>query len=73
MVDILPAEADSAISNMQVTEKPDVSYSDIGGYDVQKQELREAVELPLAHPELYHQIGIDPPRGELGVGAPDLS
>jgi 26S proteasome regulatory subunit T3 len=34
---------------------------DIGGYDIQKQEIREAVELPLTHHELYKQIGIDLP------------
>ena len=44
-------------------EKPDVGYSDIGGMDMQKQEMREAVELPLSHFDLYKQIGIDPPRG----------
>ena len=38
-------------------EKPDVSYADIGGMDIQKQEMREAVELPLTHHELYKQIG----------------
>ena len=43
-------------------EKPDVGYSDIGGMDMQKQEMREAVELPLSHFDLYKQIGIDPPR-----------
>ena len=31
--------------------------------DMQKQEMREAVELPLSHFDLYKQIGIDPPRG----------
>jgi len=36
---------------MQISEKPDVSYNDIGGYDLQKQEMREAIELPLTHPE----------------------
>jgi hypothetical protein len=46
-------------------EKPDVQYSDIGGMDIQKQEMREAVELPLTHFQLYEQIGIDPPRGVL--------
>jgi hypothetical protein len=35
---------------------------DIGGYDIQKQEICEAVELPLTHHELYKQIGIDPPN-----------
>jgi len=43
---------------------------DIGGADVQKQEIREAVELPLTHHELYRQIGIDPPRGVLLYGPP---
>ena len=51
-------------------EKPDVAYSDIGGMDIQKQEVREAVELPLTHFELYKQIGIDPPRGVLMYGPP---
>ena len=35
----------------------------LGGMDMQKQEMREAVELPLSHFDLYKQIGIDPPRG----------
>merc|ERR1711965_47413 len=51
-------------------EKPKVSYKDIGGLDVQKQEMREAVELPLTQFELYRQIGIDPPRGVLMYGPP---
>jgi ATP-dependent 26S proteasome regulatory subunit len=41
-----------------------------GGMDIQKQEMREAVELPLTHFELYKQIGIDPPRGVLMFGPP---
>ncbi len=47
-----------------------MSFSDIGGLDVQKQEMKEAVELPLTYPELYSQIGIDPPRGVLMYGPP---
>jgi len=70
VVDILPPEADSSVSMMQVTEKPDVSYMDIGGLDIQKQEMKEAVELPLSQPELYAQLGIDPPRGVLMYGPP---
>lgn len=61
VVDILPPQADNDIKIM--TEKPTVTYQDIGGLDVQKQELQEAVELPLLHPEIFSQIGIDPPRG----------
>lgn len=70
LVDVLPPEADSSISMLQADEKPDVQYSDIGGMDMQKQEIREAVELPLTHFELYKQIGIDPPRGVLMYGPP---
>lgn len=53
-----------------MTEKPDVTYQDIGGMDIQKQEIKEAVELPLTQFELYRQIGIDPPRGVLLWGPP---
>ncbi|KAL6761924.1 26S protease regulatory subunit 6B [Haematococcus lacustris] len=70
LVDILPPEADSSISLLADNEKPDVSYSDIGGYDIQKQEIKEAVELPLTHAGLYQQLGIDPPRGVLLYGPP---
>ncbi|GJV38314.1 26S proteasome regulatory subunit 6B, partial [Tanacetum coccineum] len=83
LVDVLPPEADSSISLLSQSEKPDVTYSmygsdrifivrseDIGGCDIQKQEIREAVELPLTHHELYKQIGIDPPRGVLLYGPP---
>lgn len=66
----MTAEADSSIALMGDNERPDVSYNDIGGYDIQKQEIREAVELPLTHFDLYRQIGIDPPRGVLLYGPP---
>merc|ERR1719486_83496 len=70
VVDVLPPEADSSISMLGADEKPNVSYNDIGGCDQQKQEMREAVELPLSHFDLYKQIGIDPPRGVLMYGPP---
>lgn len=56
LVDILPPEADSSIAMLGDHEKPDVTYSDIGGNDIQKQEIREAVELPLSNPGLYAQV-----------------
>jgi len=70
LVDVLPPEADSSIQLLSSAEKPDVSYSDIGGLDTQKQEIREAVELPLTHHDLYSQVGIEPPRGVLLYGSP---
>mmetsp|Transcript_26692 Transcript_26692/g.37503 ORF Transcript_26692/g.37503 Transcript_26692/m.37503 type:complete len:663 (+) Transcript_26692:72-2060(+) len=68
VVDILPPESDSTVQLM--SEKPNVTYKDIGGMDVQKQEVREAIELPLIQHHLYTQIGIDPPRGVLLYGPP---
>jgi len=70
LVDVLPPEADSSIQLLAAGEKPNVTYAMIGGYDIQKQEIREAVELPLTHFDLYKQIGIDPPRGVLLYGPP---
>ena len=70
LVDILPPDSDSSITMLGADEKPDVSYVDIGGLDLQKQGMPEAVELPLTHFELYKQIGIDPPRGVLMFGPP---
>eukprot|EP00736_Rhodelphis_marinus_P000927 Rmarinus@m.27359 len=70
LVDVLPPDADLSVQMLKASEKPDVMYTDIGGLDVQKQELREAVELPLTQYDLYKQIGIDPPRGVLLYGPP---
>merc|ERR1712226_1358128 len=70
LVDILPPESDTSIQMLADHERPNVSYADIGGLDIQKQEIREAVELPLTQFELYKSIGIDPPRGVLLYGPP---
>jgi len=70
LVDILPPESDTSIQMLGDGDRPNVSYSDIGGLDIQKQEIREAVELPLTQFELYKSIGIDPPRGVLLYGPP---
>ncbi|PKI83144.1 26S proteasome regulatory subunit 6B [Malassezia vespertilionis] len=70
LVEVLPPEADSSIVMMSASERPTETYQDIGGLDVQKQEIREAVELPLVQFDLYRQIGIDPPRGVLLYGPP---
>merc|ERR1712076_60170 len=70
LVDILPPESDTSIQMLADHERPNISYSDIGGLDIQKQEIREAVELPLTQFELYKSIGIDPPRGVLLYGPP---
>jgi transitional endoplasmic reticulum ATPase len=51
-------------------EVPEVRWSDIGGLDEVKQELREAVEWPLKYPEVFEKMGIRPPRGILLYGPP---
>jgi len=47
-----------------------VSYEDIGGLEEQLRKVREIVELPLRYPQLFHKMGINPPRGILLVGPP---
>ena len=71
IVDILPSEADVSIQMMKVSAGSEkVEWSDIGGLDQQKQEIRESIELPLLNPEMYLKLGIDPPRGVLLYGPP---
>ena len=52
------------------TGMPGVSYEDIGGLTDAIQKIREMVELPLNHPELFKKLGIDPPKGVLLHGPP---
>ncbi len=49
---------------------PDVSYEDIGGLTEEIKKVRELVELPLKHPELFERLGIEPPKGVLLHGPP---
>ena len=70
VVDILPDDRDERVGAFEVLEKPGVSYSDIGGLDRQIQELRDVVELPLKDPDLFREIGIEPPKGVLLYGPP---
>ncbi|MEM4348015.1 MAG: CDC48 family AAA ATPase [Candidatus Anstonellaceae archaeon] len=51
-------------------EKPNVRWSDIGGLEEVKRELKEAVELPLKRPEVFARMGIRPVKGILLVGLP---
>jgi transitional endoplasmic reticulum ATPase len=53
-----------------LVEAPNVSWEDIGGLHITKQELREAVELPITHPDSFKRLGIRPPRGVLLYGPP---
>ncbi len=49
---------------------PDVTYEDIGGLTDEIKKIREMVELPLKHPEVFDRLGIDPPKGVLLFGPP---
>lgn len=66
----LPPKIDPSVTMMQVEEKPDVTYSDVGGCKEQIEKLREVVELPLLHPEKFVNLGIEPPKGVLLYGPP---
>ncbi|PAA48354.1 hypothetical protein BOX15_Mlig013446g3, partial [Macrostomum lignano] len=66
----LPPKIDPSVTMMQVEEKPDVTYSDVGGCKEQIEKLREVVEKPLLHPESFVQLGIEPPKGVLLYGPP---
>lgn len=70
VVGILEDDTDPMVSVMKVEKAPLESYADIGGLEDQIQEIKEAVELPLAHPELYEDIGIKPPKGVILYGVP---
>lgn len=66
----LPPLFDPFVSSMEVDDKPDVTYSDIGGCKEQIDRIREVIELPLNNPERFEQLGITPPNGILFYGAP---
>ncbi|MFC5970183.1 proteasome-activating nucleotidase [Halomarina salina] len=66
----LDNETDVRARVMQVERKPEVSYADIGGIDEQIDEVRETVEMPLTSPEMFDEVGIEPPSGVLLYGPP---
>ena len=54
------------------TEVPDVRWSDVGGLEAAKRILKESIEWPLLHPDLFRRAGVAPPRGILLYGAPGV-
>ena len=66
----LDNETDVRARVMQVDHSPDVHYEDIGGLDEQMTEVRETVEMPLEDPEMFDEVGIQPPSGVLLHGPP---
>lgn len=66
----LPRKIDASVTLMQVEERPDVTYNDIGGCKEEIEKIREVVEKPLLEPESFIRLGIDPPKGVLLYGPP---
>ncbi|MCJ7421351.1 CDC48 family AAA ATPase [Sphingomicrobium astaxanthinifaciens] len=73
---IVHIDADTEIELMpegaavEAGERPAVTYDDLGGMTDTIDALREMVELPLRHPELFQRLGVDPPKGVLLHGPP---
>jgi len=67
---ILPNKIDPLVSLMKVEKVPDSTYDMIGGLDRQIREIKEVIELPIKHPELFESLGIAQPKGVLLYGPP---
>ncbi|MFI6427603.1 proteasome ATPase [Promicromonospora sp. NPDC050880] len=60
----------SEVEELVLEEVPDIEYEDIGGLGPQIEAIRDAVELPFAHPDLFREHGLRPPKGVLLYGPP---
>lgn len=67
---ILPSRVDPLVSLMRVEKVPDSTYDSVGGLDEQIKEIREVIELPIKHPEIFEALGISQPKGVIMFGPP---
>ncbi len=67
---ILELVPKAEVTDLVLEEVPDISYDDIGGLAGQIEQIRDAVELPYLHPELYREHALKPPKGVLLYGPP---
>ncbi|GAA5890505.1 hypothetical protein JCM8208_004895 [Rhodotorula glutinis] len=67
---ILPTKQDPLVALMMVEKVPDSTYEMVGGLDQQIKEIKEVIELPVKHPELFDALGIAQPKGVLLYGPP---
>jgi len=67
---VLPSKVDPLVSLMKLEKVPDSTYDMIGGCDKQIKEIKEVIELPIKHPELFESLGIAQPKGVLMYGPP---
>lgn len=63
-------QVDPLVSLMMVEKVPDSTYEMVGGLDKQIKEIKEVIELPVKHPELFDALGIAQPKGVLLYGPP---
>ncbi len=70
VIEVLHDAWDPMVSGAEMTDKPDITYDSVAGLEEQVTSVREAIELPLTSPELFHKVGIKPPKGILLVGPP---
>lgn len=66
-LEVLPGEDDA---DLLLEETPDVTFEDIGGLDEQIERIRDAVQLPFQHRELFERYDLTPPKGVLLYGPP---
>lgn len=67
---ILPSKIDPLVSLMKVEKVPDSNYDSVGGLEQQIKEVREVIELPIKHPEIFESLGISQPKGVIMYGPP---
>ena len=67
---ILPSKTDPLVNLMKVEKVPDSTYDMVGGLDQQIKEVKEVIELPIKHPEIFDSLGISQPKGVLLYGPP---
>ena len=70
IIEVLDDSWDPLVSGAEIIEKPQTTFSDMGGVDEQIKQIRQAIELPFERPEAFRKFGIEPPKGVLITGPP---
>ena len=70
IIEVLNDGWDPLVSTSEIVEKPNTTFSDIGGMEEEILSIRQAIELPLNKPEAFEQMGLTPPKGVLLTGPP---
>ena len=70
IIDVLNDAWDPLVMGAEMIEKPDTSFSDLGGLEEQISLVKESIELPLTNPKAFTKFGIEPPGGVILVGPP---